>query len=50
MLAQESAALNKDFDPHEVLGVEQGTFNTKEIKKSYRKLSLVYHPDKVDQS
>ena len=33
------------FDPYNILGLEQGAA-TSEIKKSYRKLSLKYHPDK----
>ena len=33
------------FDPYEILGVEKGA-NLTEIKKAYRALSLVYHPDK----
>ena len=34
-----------NFDPYEILGV---TYNTpaKEIKKKYREMSLIYHPDK----
>ncbi|XP_023294618.2 translocation protein SEC63 homolog [Lucilia cuprina] len=33
------------FDPFEILGVEP-TASMGEIKKQYRKLSLIYHPDK----
>lgn len=35
----------KGFDPFAILGVESGS-TPAEIKKAYRKLSLVYHPDK----
>lgn len=35
----------KSFDPYETLGVDL-TSSVQEIKKAYRKLSLVYHPDK----
>lgn len=33
------------FDPHEILGVPKDA-EDKVIRKSYRKLSMVYHPDK----
>mmetsp|Transcript_4924 Transcript_4924/g.10208 ORF Transcript_4924/g.10208 Transcript_4924/m.10208 type:complete len:684 (+) Transcript_4924:439-2490(+) len=33
------------FDPWEILGVEKGS-NEKKIKKAYRKMSLLYHPDR----
>ena len=33
------------FDPHEILGVDiDASIST--IKKSYRKLALLYHPDR----
>mmetsp|Transcript_59000 Transcript_59000/g.173189 ORF Transcript_59000/g.173189 Transcript_59000/m.173189 type:complete len:660 (+) Transcript_59000:132-2111(+) len=35
----------KKFDPFDILEVSTSA-NDKEIKKAYRKLSLVYHPDK----
>jgi translocation protein SEC63 len=34
-----------NFDPYEILGIPLGA-NTKEIKSAYRKLSIIYHPDK----
>jgi len=34
-----------NFDPYEILGVEMSA-SQGDIKKAYRKLSLVYHPDK----
>lgn len=36
----------KGFDPFAILGVTQDT-SEREIKKQYRALSLIYHPDKV---
>lgn len=36
----------KGFDPFAILGVTPST-ETREIKKQYRALSLIYHPDKV---
>ena len=33
------------FDPHKILGIEIGA-SMSQIKKAYRALSLVYHPDK----
>jgi curved DNA-binding protein CbpA len=33
------------FDPHEILGVSKDA-DEKAIRKSYRKLSMTYHPDK----
>jgi preprotein translocase subunit Sec63 len=35
-----------EFDPHKILNVPYGSFNTKEIKKSYRKMAIKLHPDK----
>ncbi|RWS01622.1 Translocation protein SEC63-like protein [Dinothrombium tinctorium] len=34
-----------NWDPFEILGIDPGS-STAEIKKAYRKLSLIYHPDK----
>ncbi|XP_050385035.1 dnaJ protein ERDJ2A-like [Argentina anserina] len=36
---------NQIFDPYHILGLEPGVPES-EIKKAYRKLSVIYHPDK----
>lgn len=46
---QSSMASMKPFDPFEILGVPRDA-TERDIKKAYRKLSLVYHPDKVSVS
>jgi preprotein translocase subunit Sec63 len=43
---QSSMASMKPFDPFEILNVPRDA-SDRDIKKAYRKLSLVYHPDKV---
>ena len=43
----EQATGLEDWDPYQILNVAQGSFNTKEIKKSYRDLAKTMHPDKV---
>jgi len=35
----------KEFDPYQELGIDRDA-SSKEIKKAYRSLSLIYHPDK----
>ncbi|THU97929.1 hypothetical protein K435DRAFT_661913 [Dendrothele bispora CBS 962.96] len=37
---------NKIYDPFEILGIKTGT-SEKEIKSHFKKLSKIYHPDKV---
>lgn len=44
--SQASISDMKPFDPFEILGVPRDA-SDREIKKAYRQLSLVYHPDKV---
>lgn len=39
----------KGFDPFAILGVTPST-EAREIKKQYRALSLIYHPDKVREA
>lgn len=44
--SQSSIADMKPFDPFEILGVPRDATD-RDIAKAYRKLSLIYHPDKV---
>ena len=37
----------KRFDPYELLEIDPGT-DEKDIKKAYRRLSVIWHPDKND--
>lgn len=34
------------WDPYEILGISEGT-SLADIKRTFKKLSLVYHPDKA---
>lgn len=36
----------KDYNPWEILGLENNDFNIENIKKAYKKRALKYHPDK----
>lgn len=39
------------FDPYKILEIQNDmSFDTKKIKRVYRRLSKEYHPDKVDYS
>ncbi|KAI0057746.1 translocation protein sec63 [Artomyces pyxidatus] len=40
------ASDNQIYDPFEILGIKSGS-SAKEIKSHYKKLSKIYHPDKV---
>lgn len=46
--SMEDDAEIKGFDPFAILGVTPST-EARDIKKQYRALSLIYHPDKVSQ-
>lgn len=34
-----------NFDPYEILGIPVGT-PISDVRKAYRRLSVIYHPDK----
>lgn len=44
-LDEEDTKKEKETKPHEILGVEKNA-TPEEVKKTYRRLSLQYHPDK----
>lgn len=44
-----SAVEKAPFDPFEILGIAEGS-KDREIRKAFRSLSLLYHPDKVAAS
>ncbi|ODV58447.1 protein-transporting protein SEC63 ASCRUDRAFT_77918 [Ascoidea rubescens DSM 1968] len=48
-LANTDSTTSGIFDPFEILGIDSKS-TEKQIKSHYRKLSLKFHPDKVDKS
>jgi preprotein translocase subunit Sec63 len=49
-LVQQDADLSSEYNPYKLLHIDDdGSFNTKEIRDAYRRLSKKYHPDKVDK-
>jgi len=43
--------LSSKFDPYRLLHINNdASFDTKAVKQAYRRLSVKYHPDKVDKS
>lgn len=52
-LTQEDVAnnMNSNFDPYRLLHMKNdASFDTKAVKQAYRRLSVKYHPDKVDKT
>jgi len=52
-LTQEDVKNNvgTNFDPYRLLHIENdASFDTADVKKAYRRLSVKYHPDKVDNT
>jgi len=41
--------ITANFDPYRLLHINNdASFDTKAVKQAYRRLSVKYHPDKVD--
>ena len=46
---KEDQSLSSEWNPYALLHIpDDGSFDTKEIREAYRKLSKKYHPDKVN--
>lgn len=49
VISTSDSSLNSEWNPYKVLHLDDdGSFDTREIRESYRTLSRKYHPDKVD--
>jgi len=50
-ILKKDADFDSEWDPYKVLKLEDnGTFNSKEVREAYRRLSQKWHPDKVNWS
>ncbi len=46
-LQQEIRKFEENYNPYEILGLEQGDLEISNIRKAYKKMALKYHPDKA---